>query len=112
MKTFGIFHDGGPHHPSMDPDEVMEFWPSEQEARAALADRVEFSDTGRALDAHYVIKGPKSFSFFGVTHDAYIDLYRRVKIRTETGGIDITTEDEPYARLHLGPRGGINKQPY
>ncbi|MEV3856094.1 hypothetical protein AB0J38_17435 [Streptomyces sp. NPDC050095] len=112
MRVFGTWH-GGPGYGTGTVFDDMETWPSLKSAKLALWLRTKLNgpvyDGARAVD--FTDDGPATvgdetdgFMFPGVDEtQAEILLYpaRRIGRKWDVAA------DHPYARLYLGPRGGV-----
>lgn len=107
-KAYGVFHPGGGADRPVGPS-TMEFWASEGVAKDSLIARR--NDPG----VHTVCMAEDATTarvrFGSVSKFARIDLYRVDVVREATGASRIVPEDKPYARLEIGPFGGVRKVP-
>ncbi|MEV1109955.1 hypothetical protein AB0I95_15035 [Micromonospora sp. NPDC049751] len=116
MRVFGLWYGGnGYSHGEMPAD--LESWPTLADAKADLIDRHrsgswDSSSRGQqtGVDEDGVTTlGESSGSLRpGVDDETSIDLYPSTRI----GRKKWTVGDYPYARLVLGPRGGVRVESY
>ncbi|MDG4783269.1 hypothetical protein O7614_26775 [Micromonospora sp. WMMD961] len=116
MRVFGLWYGGnGYSHGEMPLD--GESWPTLADAKADLIDRYhsgywDSSSRGQVIDVDedgVTRLGESSGSLRPcVDTETSIDLYPSRRI----GRKKWTVGDEPYARLVLGPRGGVRVESY
>lgn len=118
---FGTYN--GPSYGTFDYRDSLEAFSSERIAWLSLKIRYQgYSDVVRRVvfdaDGHATIKVEEYVQIPATTREDYIDLYHGVKdgfwVATRDGKA-VTEQlwiidDQPYARLYFGPRGGVRKE--
>lgn len=114
---FGTY--SGPGFASVDFRDNMEAFSSERSAKLSLkarqwstdmVDRVHFDGDGYAT-----ISEGECVECPAATNEDYIDLYHGVAVKhvESSSGREWSNwiiDDQPYARLYFGPRGGVRKE--
>jgi hypothetical protein len=104
----------GPAYGSFDYRDSLEVFASEKNAKAAFRSRqrggMDIVVSVQYDDCDFWVNATEYISFDRSTDQDFIDLYRAEKVEGASELYHV--DDMPYARLTVGPRGGIRKESF